>query len=166
MLPSNSDEAFASAYTAGMGENGTEQGQVVQRRKLHYLYLATGWFFAALGFVGAFLPILPTTPFLLIAAWAFSQSSERLHSWLYEHPRFGSYLVNWSKYGAIPIAGKMLSVAGMTLGWTTAYLNSDGWAFPVILGIILLAVGTYIVTRPGGPPATDIETDEADSGLE
>jgi len=150
-----------------MGDNDSERGgQTTQRRKLHYLYLATGWFFAGLGFVGAFLPILPTTPFLLIAAWAFSKSSKRLHMWLHEHPRFGSYLVAWDKCRAIPKSGKVLSVTMMTLSWTYTYLKSNDWMAPTILGITLLSVGTYIVTRPSAPPAADVTPGVENDGPE
>lgn len=165
MSPSNGDEAFASAYNAVMGNNGTgDIGRESQRRKLHYLYLATGWFFVSLGFIGAFLPILPTTPFLLIAAWAFSQSSERLHTWLHEHPRFGSYLVAWDKYRAIPRGGKILSVTMMTLSWLYILVTWDDWMLPAIMGLIHLSVGTYIVTRPSGPPATTVALGDAETG--
>ena len=138
---------------------GDNAGQETQRRKLHYLYLATGWFFVALGFVGAFLPVLPTTPFLLIAAWAFSQSSERLHRWLHEHPQFGSYLVAWSEHRAIPKSGKILSVTMMSAGWLYVLITWDGWLLPVILGLIHITVGTYIVTRPSGPATAPAGTD-------
>ena len=150
-----------------MGDNDSELGgQATQRRKLHYLYLATGWFFTGLGFVGAFLPVLPTTPFLLIAAWAFSKSSKRLHMWLHEHPRFGSHLVAWDKYRAIPKSGKILSVTMMTLSWTYTYLKSNDWVAPTILGIILLSVGTYIMTRPSAPPAAGVTPGVENDGPE
>lgn len=52
--------------------------------------MALGWVCVALGIAGLFLPVMPTTVFLLIAAWAFSHSSHRFHRWLYDHPRLGA----------------------------------------------------------------------------
>lgn len=154
----------ASAYSAGMdNDTGQPEQQEVQRKKLHYLYLAIGWFFVVVGFIGAFLPVLPTTPFLLISAWAFSQSSEKLHRWLHEHPRFGSYLVAWSQYRAIPKSGKLLSVTMMSLGWVYVFLTWDDWVLPTILGLTHVIVGTYIVTRPSGPPANAVAAGSPDS---
>ena len=55
-------------------------------------FLCLGWVFVGLGFVGAFVPGLPTTVFLIVALWAFSRSSDRLRMWLWTHPRFGATL--------------------------------------------------------------------------
>ncbi|HYH94448.1 YbaN family protein, partial [Hyalangium sp.] len=70
--------------------------------RVRFLYKALGFFFVGLGVLGAFLPVLPTTSFLLLALWAFSRSSRRFHHWLYTHPRFGPRLQEWHEHGTIP----------------------------------------------------------------
>ena len=59
--------------------------------------LGLGWTFFALGLLGTVLPLVPTTPFMLLALWAFSVGSERFHRWLYHHPVFGPPLRRWSE---------------------------------------------------------------------
>jgi len=120
-----------------------------------YAYLALGWAFVGLGAIGAFLPVMPTVPFLLVAAWAFARSSERWHHWLYSNPRYGPYLVAWDSYGVIPRSAKILAIVMMTSGWAfVTVFVAESWRLPVALGVIHLAVGTYIVTRPSEPPPT------------
>lgn len=70
------------------------------------LLIGVGFFFVALGTVGIFLPLLPTVPFLLIALWAFAQSSATFHDWLYHHKLFGPMLQDWDLYGTIPLKAK------------------------------------------------------------
>ena len=117
-------------------------------RALHWLYLAIGWLCTALGILGAFLPVLPTTPFLLLALWAFSNSSPRLHAWLFNHPRYGKSLQNWSEHGAISTRVKVISVSAMALSAAILYLVTEN---ALIVGIhigVLTLVALYIVTRP------------------
>ena len=65
------------------------------------LWLAVGLFFLGIGFLGVALPVVPTTPFLLLAAGSFAKSSPRLHGWLLAHPLFGPPIRNWEDNGAI-----------------------------------------------------------------
>ena len=66
-----------------------------------------------LGALGIALPLLPTTPFVLLAAFAFAQSSEKLHRWLLEHNVFGPLIDNWHRYGAISRRAKIISVVSV-----------------------------------------------------
>ena len=93
-----------------------------------------------LGVVGIFVPLLPTTPFLLLA-WAFCRSSPRLYDRLLAHPCLGAYVRNFREYRAIPLRAKIISV---TLIWATLLYCIFGvvrawwWAQA---GLLLLAVG-------------------------
>ncbi len=95
----------------------------------------------ALGVVGIFLPLLPTTPLLLLSAWCFVRSSRRLYDWLMSNPRLGGYIRNFREHKAIPLRVKIISV---TLVWLTmgycvlAVVNEWWWAQA---GLSLLAIG-------------------------
>ncbi len=115
------------------------------------LWLATGLFFLVVGVVGVFLPVLPTTPFLLIAAAAFARSSPRLHAWLLAHPLLGPPIRDWQDHGAISKAAKRLAVGTMAvvflvslwLGLPTAVLFAQA---------ALMTIGAaFVLSRPSGP---------------
>ncbi|MGV6872049.1 YbaN family protein [Pseudochelatococcus sp. B33] len=113
------------------------------------LYLAAGLLFVALGFVGAFLPVLPTTPFLIVAVACFARSSPRLESWLLDHPRFGPLLRQWRERGAIPRRAKLMSLAGCSLGFLLFWIGHDPEPVPAIAVASLMLVGvTYVFSRP------------------
>lgn len=114
-----------------------------------FMLLMIGWFFVILGAIGLFLPVLPTTPFLLIALWAFSQSSERFHYWLYNHRTFGPPLQEWSKYGVIPLRAKIMAIATMTVSATLVIgFSSTPW-YGLAAMIILMLIGAgFILSRP------------------
>lgn len=113
------------------------------------VYLALGLTFAGLGIAGALLPVLPTTPFLILAAACFTRSSRRLERWLIEHPRYGPTLAEWRERGAIPMKAKLMALAGTTSGFLAVWLIGD--AGPAILAATaaLIAVGLgYVFSRP------------------
>src|SRR4051812_7637760 len=73
-----------------------------------WLLLGLAWVCILLGIVGIILPVMPTVPFLLVAAWAASRSSPRLHHWLHNHPRFGVLLRNWEEAQVVPRSAKWI----------------------------------------------------------
>jgi uncharacterized protein len=102
----------------------------------------------ALAMLGVLLPGLPTVPFLLLAAWAASRGSRRLHRWLYEHPRFGQVLIDWEQKGAVSRRAKVLAVLLLASSWLIMLWRvGPGWLL-VALGLFFLAVGTFVTTRP------------------
>ncbi|MDH5428762.1 MAG: YbaN family protein [Nitrospirota bacterium] len=82
---------------------------MIQSTPLRYLAMASGWVSLILGIIGIFLPLLPTTPFVLLSAYCFSRSSERLHSWLINQPRLGPMIQNWEQQGSISQNAKVTS---------------------------------------------------------
>ncbi|SVB26221.1 uncharacterized protein METZ01_LOCUS179075, partial [marine metagenome] len=74
------------------------------------ILLALGWGCVGLAFIGIFLPGIPTTPFLIVALWAFAQSSKKFHAWLLNHKRFGPILQNWESHRVVPRKAKILMV--------------------------------------------------------
>ena len=116
--------------------------------------IAFGWLNVGLGAVGIVVPGMPTTVFLLIALWAFSKSSERFRSWLYDHPRLGPPIRAWHAHKVIPPTAKALAVTMMSASVALLALVADGRPLlPVGVGLVLLPVAAFIVTRPGRVPA-------------
>lgn len=107
-----------------------------------------------IGIIGIFIPLLPTTPMVLVAAYLFSKSNQRLHDWLLQQPGLGPALTDWSKHRVIrPAAKAMATVAIVTVfGWTTAFAPAPTWAraSAALAGATLLA---FILTRRSRPPA-------------
>ena len=117
---------------------------------LRYALIGLGWVCVALGTIGIVVPGMPTTVFLLIALWAFSKSSERFRTWLYEHRRFGPPIRAWHEHGVIPARARAAALVMMTL--SLAVMAAIGaWQLPVIAGVIMLPVAVFIVSRPSRP---------------
>lgn len=114
------------------------------------LWLLAGFLFLGLGLLGVVLPVLPTTPFLLLAAGCFAKSSPRLHGWLVSHPTFGPPIRNWEENGAISRPAKRLAVGSMAAVLALSVLFGAPW--PVLLAQgVLIAVGAgFVLTRPDG----------------
>lgn len=120
----------------------------MSKNSRRYIYLFLGWIFTGLGFVGAFLPLLPTTPFLLIAVWAFGKSSPKLRRWLFSHPKFGYHLRQWFNHGAIDQRAKILAVTLMAVSVGVTHIMSETFYIPLALSVLLSFVAFYIWTRP------------------
>jgi uncharacterized membrane protein YbaN (DUF454 family) len=120
-------------------------------------YFCLGWLMVALGVIGAFLPLMPTTIFLILAAWFFARSSPRLEAWLLGHPRLGATLRVWNETGAIPRAAKAMACIGMTTGFALFWigLHPSFW-LALAVAAALLASALYVVTRPTAPRVTDV----------
>ena len=113
------------------------------------LYLGLGLICIALGFIGIFLPALPTTPFLILAAACFARSSPRLESWLLDHPRFGPALRAWRAHGTISFRTKLAALAGSSGGLLLFW--SSGKSDPLLtagVAALVLAGLLYVFTRP------------------
>ncbi|WP_454856719.1 YbaN family protein [Rhizobium binxianense] len=111
--------------------------------------LCLGWAMVGIGLVGIFLPLLPTTPFLLLAAWLFSRSSPRLERWLFDHPWFGQPLRDWRRDGAISRRAKICAISLMGLGLLVLWSRSATslWVATAATAIILLC-SLFIASRP------------------
>jgi uncharacterized membrane protein YbaN (DUF454 family) len=127
-----------------------------QSRLLRGLLVAAGTLCVAFGVVGAFVPVLPTTPFLLLAGVCFARSSERLHRWLFSNRLFGEYLRRYRDGEGLPLASK---IATLVLLWATigpsallAVPDRLWWARAALFAIAA-AVTVHVLrikTRRGG----------------
>jgi uncharacterized membrane protein YbaN (DUF454 family) len=120
----------------------------LEPEKRNFFYLIFAYFCAGLGVIGAFLPLLPTTPFLLLAAWAATRGSPELHRWLYAHPRFGPPLIAWEEKGAVSTGAKWTACTLMMMSWVMMILLTEGWLIPAVTGVMFICGGAYLVTRP------------------
>lgn len=102
----------------------------------------------ALGVAGIFLPLLPTTPFLLLAAWLFVRSSPQLYDWLMSHPRLGEYIRNFREERAIPLRVKIVSVSliWLTIGFCIVSVVAEWWWAQVALALLAAAISWHILS--------------------
>ena len=118
---------------------------------MRLVYIIIGGVAVLLGVIGNFLPLLPTTPYQLVAAWAFAKSSPRLENWLVTHPRLGPPLRDWRERGAIPARAKVIAVAAMAASLAYVFFVPSIPAYGKIgVAILLACCATFIVTRPSG----------------
>jgi uncharacterized membrane protein YbaN (DUF454 family) len=117
------------------------------------LLFLLGWCFFGLGVVGVVVPGLPTTPFMLLALWAFSKSSERFHDWLYSHPFFGPSLQDWERHRVISLPVKVLAVLAMLSAWTYMVFWARVPVWVWVLTALVMAYGAYfILGKPSKTP--------------
>jgi len=104
--------------------------------------------FVALGLIGAFLPVLPTVPFLLAAAWAAGHGWPALERWLLGHPRYGEFIRRWRERGAVPRRAKWAATVMMT--FSALLLLATGAPIAVKIGapLFMAAVAIWLWRRP------------------
>jgi len=116
------------------------------------ILISLGWLCVGLGFVGVFVPGIPTTIFLIIALWAFTKSSEKLRHWLLNHKRFGPILNNWQEHKVVPRRAKILMVVLMSLAVILFYYSLQSLILTIGLIIILVSVAIYVISLPSKIP--------------
>ena len=120
-------------------------------RAARLTWLVVGLVALVLGAIGIALPLLPTTPFILLAAFAFARSSERLHEWLVTHDVFGSLIDNWHRHGAISRRAKVVSIISMAAVLAISVVMAAPPAVIVAQLVVLGAAALFILTRPLPP---------------
>lgn len=127
----------------GMEEGGSGN------RLARPIWIALGFVFVALGFIGALLPLMPTTIFLILAAGCFARSSPRLEAWLLGHKRFGPTLVAWREEGAIPPRAKALACGGIALGYAIFWWGArPSIGVDLAVALVMGACAAFILSRP------------------
>ncbi len=122
------------------------------------LYLALAGVSFGLGVIGAFLPLMPTTCFMLLAVWAASKGSPRFAGWIRCHPRFGPPIVAWERERAIPRHAKGIAVAMLGVSMLLVVFTVSVWSVKVSLLVALGVFGIWIVSRPEPRPAISLAT--------
>lgn len=115
------------------------------------LWLIIGLVSVGCGIAGIALPLVPTTPFVLLAAYCFARSSPRLEAWLLAHRTFGPIIDNWRRHGSIDRRVKHVAVALMAAAFVLSLiLRLPQWVL-IAQGVVLLGAATFVLTRPSGP---------------
>lgn len=120
---------------------------VVRNRFIRLCIFIIGILSIVLGAIGAFTPVLPTTPFILLAAWCFLKSSEKAHAWLYRQPLFGKALQDWEKNRSIPRPTKAVAITMIALSIVFIWVKVDGSQIRYSVTLLLLLVSAFILTR-------------------
>ena len=119
---------------------------------MRYLYFICGLICVGVGVAGIFLPLVPTTPLILLAAFCFSKSSERMHRWLTEHRRFGPMIRDWQQHRVIRPRAKLMAVIMiLVMMGLSLTLGSFPIVFKVISGVIGAGVILMICRYPSQP---------------
>lgn len=112
------------------------------------LWFALAWTAIALGAIGAVLPLMPTTVFLLIALWAGSRASPRFRYRLLRHPRYGPVLRDWHRHGTITPGAKLLACSAMAVSLLIMHLAGTSVSVLISVGACLAVIAAWIVSRP------------------
>jgi uncharacterized protein len=119
-----------------------------ENQPMRAIWLTLGTTSLGLAGIGAVLPLLPTTPFVLLAAFFFSKSSPAIHGWLVEHPTFGKAIRDWREHRAISRRGKIAATVAIALSMALPFLMGVGAVVLLIQAAVLSAVLAFVLTRP------------------
>lgn len=121
-------------------------------RRLGWLTLA--WSCVGLGAAGTILPLLPTTPFVLVAAWAAPKGSPRLALWLDTHPRLGPVLHAWHDHRAVPRRAKWAAAVTLVFSWALLWWLNTATGVLIFLAFLFIAVAAFVISRPNADTTT------------
>ncbi len=150
-VPRSDRPPVDNGYNAVAAHLDAPAVDLVRSAMTRFFWFCIGLIALALAFVGVALPLLPTTPFLLVAAFAFARSSSRMHAWLINHKAFGPLIENWRQHGAISNRAKTMAVVSLVAVFMLSlWLKAPGSVL-AIQAVFLLGSGVFILSRPSGP---------------
>ena len=123
------------------------------KQSLKIVYFSLGMTSLILGVVGIFVPLLPTTPLIILAAFLFSKSSKKMHDWLLTRPYIGPAIIEWRNYRVIRPKGKLMGSVAIVLIFTSTivFAPAPPWA-KLIVGILGCFLLWFILSRRSWPP--------------
>ena len=149
------------------GPRATGTPSVGRVAAMTWWWKAVGGMALAIAAIAIVVPLLPTTPFVLLAAGAFARGSPRVHAWLTSHSRWGPIIDAWRRDGAIPGAAKIAALVLMLGSAASGWLAGTAPAWLLVHGLVILAAGTWILTRPTAKlPRVQEARSEEPSGAE
>ena len=112
------------------------------------IFVILGSVALALGIIGIFIPLLPTTPLLLLAAALYFKGSPKHYEWLINHPHLGEYIRNFREYRAIPLKAKVVSVSfvWLTIGYCIFRVVAEWWWAQLLLALLAVAITWHILS--------------------
>lgn len=119
--------------------------------RFSHIYIGLGWLTIGLGVVGIFLPLLPTTPFMLLAAWFFAKGSPRLHDWICNHPRFGGPIRDWNNHGVISRRAKCMAMLAFFVVIAVSLIFVESRWVVMVQVLVAVPVSLFILSRPSEP---------------
>ena len=123
----------------------TEEDKPTHRSRF---WKAVTFFWLILAAIGAVLPLMPTTVFLLLAAWSAPKASPKLEKWLYAHPRFGPLLCAWRDERAVSMRSKFTALALMCISWAILYYKYGISFVSLMIGGIFICVLIFLFSLP------------------
>jgi uncharacterized membrane protein YbaN (DUF454 family) len=127
---------------------------------MRFLWLFCGHLCLGLALLGLALPLVPTVPFLIAAAAAYERSSPRFRDWLEHHPQLGPLLRDWRQTGSIPPRAKSLALIMLVASLGFVWLTVEPVLPRYLATIVLIGVGSFIISRPNGPRKTQSDASE------
>jgi uncharacterized membrane protein YbaN (DUF454 family) len=115
---------------------------------IRLLWLILGLISMSIGLIGAIVPLVPTVPLMLLAAFFFAKSSDRLHNWLITHPRFGTAIQDWQDHRAISKRAKIAASISISIAFAFSLAIGLPVKLLAIQAVTLIAVSIFIWTRP------------------
>ena len=119
---------------------------------MRILLLCLGFLCVGLAFIGIFIPGIPTTPFLIVALWAFAKSSKKFHTWLLNHKSFGPILRNWESHKVVPKKAKILMVILQITAVAMIHYTLNNIFITCGLAVTLICVAWYVISLPNKAP--------------
>ena len=117
-----------------------------------YTYIALGWLSFAIGFIGMFLPLLPTVIFWIIAAWLWSRGSPVLMAKVYRNPKYGTQIKAFMLHGVVSRKGKIAAVSSMAISYALfQFFAKPGFNAGIGVAVVLSIIAVWLITRPEQP---------------
>ncbi|MFH6953096.1 YbaN family protein [Pseudoalteromonas sp. XMcav1-K] len=131
---------------------------MLKKTVIRSVWLVIGLVSLLLGVLGVFLPLLPTTPFVLLSAFCFSKSSTRMHSWLLNHRIFGQLITDWEAHGVIRTKIKVIATSSMLLlvSYPLFFIPFPIWLKAIVV-ICIVSVLLFIWSRPSKPSDNQVK---------
>jgi len=127
--------------------NTSNERKIISNKIFRYILIIAGTIFLGFGIIGIFLPILPTTPFLLLSAACYARGSQRFYNWLINNKWFGNYIKNYREGRGVPLKFKIftISLLWLTILYSIYFIINNSW-IEIVLIMIAIGVTIHIVT--------------------